>query len=148
MKKIIWSIIVLIILAAATYFFVFKNESEDNEMYEYYPNVSNETSTTTTKNDDTTKIETDIKISVNTEVGVAISNFAFSPSELHIKAGTKVTWTNDDTAPHDITQTNGNTLKSQTLHKGEKFSFTFNTSGTYEYICSIHPMMKAKVIVE
>ena len=34
------------------------------------------------------------------------------------------------------------------LAKDASFSFTFTTAGDYSYLCSIHPNMKAKVIVK
>jgi plastocyanin len=31
---------------------------------------------------------------------------------------------------------------------GESWSYTFDTPGEYEYLCTPHPWMRAKVIVE
>lgn len=42
---------------------------------------------------------------VTAGVTVAIQDFAFSPQTLTVKAGTTVTWTNEDTAPHTVTST-------------------------------------------
>lgn len=77
---------------------------------------------------------------------VAIANFAFSPQTLSVKAGTTVTWTNDDGAPHTVTSTDGpstsakttGTFDSGNLGQGETFSFTFEKAGTYYYDCTIH----------
>ena len=33
---------------------------------------------------------------------VAIANYAFTPQTLTVKAGTTVTWTNDDSVPHNV----------------------------------------------
>lgn len=77
---------------------------------------------------------------------VTIANFAFSPATLTVKKGTTVTWTNQDSAPHNVRGTNGGP-SSETLAKGQSYSFTFTTAGTFPYICSIHPNMKATVIV-
>lgn len=80
---------------------------------------------------------------------VEIKDFAFTPSKITVKKGTTVTWTNQDTARHDITPDRpGEEFKaSQLLAKGESYSFTFNTAGTYSYYCSPHPYMKASVEV-
>jgi amicyanin len=78
---------------------------------------------------------------------VAISGFAFSPAELSIKAGDTVTWTNEDSAPHTIISDSGNEIGSETLSNGQTYSHTFNTAGTFDYHCSIHKSMKAKIIV-
>lgn len=79
---------------------------------------------------------------------VVIKGFAFSPSELRIKIGEKVEWTNMDSSSHTVTSDSGNELNSGTLSKGESYTHTFNALGTYEYYCTIHPNMKAKIIVE
>lgn len=78
---------------------------------------------------------------------VKIKNFAFTPAEMKIKVGETVTWTNEDSAPHTATASDGS-FDSKNLSQGQSFSFTFDKAGTYDYICSVHPSMKAKVIVE
>jgi plastocyanin len=78
---------------------------------------------------------------------VAIDNFAFSPATLTVTAGTIVTWTNKDSAAHNIiSQTK--VFQSDTMSTGGTFSFTFKDKGTYDYHCGIHPSMTGKVIVE
>jgi plastocyanin len=78
---------------------------------------------------------------------VAIDNFAFSPAAITVTAGTIVTWTNKDSAAHNIiSQTK--VFQSDTMSTGGTFSFTFNSKGTFEYHCGIHPSMTGKVIVE
>jgi len=76
---------------------------------------------------------------------VNISGFAFSPSTLTVKAGTTVTWTNQDSVGHNIKAT---AFNSQILQKGDNFTFTFNTKGTFLYSCGIHPTMVGTIIVE
>jgi plastocyanin len=78
---------------------------------------------------------------------VKIDNFSFSPATLEIKAGTRVTWTNADDIPHTVVS-DEKIFKSKALDTGEKFSFTFEKSGTYLYFCSLHPKMTAKVVVQ
>lgn len=79
---------------------------------------------------------------------VSISNFTFTPKNITVKKGTMVTWTNNDTVPHDVKETDGKPgPKSDSLAQGESYSYTFNTPGTYKYFCSIHPSMTASVIV-
>jgi len=80
--------------------------------------------------------------SLNNEI--KIENFAFNPVFLTIKAGTTVTWTNNDSAPHQIKSDNFN---SSLLNKGEKYQFTFSSAGEYDYSCAIHTSMKGKIIV-
>jgi len=81
---------------------------------------------------------------------IKINNFAFSPATLTVKAGTTVTWTNADSAPHTVVSDAGAPAQftSQALATGSSFPFTFTQAGTYTYHCSIHPSMKGTVIVE
>jgi len=79
---------------------------------------------------------------------VKINNFVFSPATLTIKVGDSVTWTNNDNTQHTVTSDTGSELASSTLAKGQTYSHIFNTAGTYDYHCSIHTSMKAKIIVE
>jgi amicyanin len=78
---------------------------------------------------------------------IDISNFQFSPSTITINVGQTVTWTNKDSTPHTVTSDSGSELASSSLGTGQKYSHTFDTPGTYNYHCSPHPGMKAKVIV-
>jgi plastocyanin len=77
-------------------------------------------------------------------VGVSISNFSFAPSNITVEQGTKVTWTNNDQAAHTVDST---VFNSPTLNQGQSFEYTFNTKGTFDYTCGIHPNMKGSVTV-
>jgi plastocyanin len=80
---------------------------------------------------------------------VAIANFAFSPKELVVTAGTTVTWVNTDDVPHTATSTFSPPLfDSKALDTDDKFEFEFKTPGTYDYFCKPHPHMTGKVIVK
>jgi amicyanin len=78
---------------------------------------------------------------------VKIDNFTFDPPRVAVKAGTTVTWVNEDDIPHAIA---GSALafKSKVLDTDDKFAFTFTTPGTYEYFCSLHPHMTGTIVVE
>ena len=80
---------------------------------------------------------------------ISISNFKYIPDTLTIPAGTKVTWTNQDDMPHTVTSTvNPNVLDSEALDTDAGFSYVFTEPGEYDYLCTIHPKMAARVIVE
>jgi plastocyanin len=81
------------------------------------------------------------------ETEVTIDNFTFAPERITVKAGTIVTWINRDDIPHTVTSAT-RVFKSKALDTDDKFSFTFTTPGTYEYFCSLHPHMKATIVVE
>lgn len=72
----------------------------------------------------------------------------YSVNVLTVKAGTTVTWTNDDPDMlHTVTAVDGG-FDSGFLRTGETWSYTFTTAGEFEYYCLPHPWMRAKVIVE
>jgi plastocyanin len=79
---------------------------------------------------------------------VTIKGFAFAPAALTVRAGTRVTWTNQDSDAHTVTSDgSGGPLNSKAMNTGDTFSFTFATAGTYKYLCTIHPFMTATVTV-
>jgi len=82
------------------------------------------------------------------ELEVKIDNFTFAPQRITVKAGTTVTWTNEDDIPHTVTSTSAGAFRSKALDTDDKFSFTFTTPGTFEYFCSLHPHMTGSVVVE
>jgi plastocyanin len=82
-----------------------------------------------------------------TATEVNIDNFAFAPQRLTVKAGTTVTWTNEDDIPHTVTSSK-KVFRSKALDTNDKFSFTFTTPGEYEYFCSLHPHMTGAIVVE
>jgi amicyanin len=78
---------------------------------------------------------------------VDIDQFTFTPQRITVKAGTTVTWINEDDVPHTIASSS-KFFKSKALDTMDKFSFTFTTPGTYDYFCSLHPHMTGAVVVE
>lgn len=80
------------------------------------------------------------------DAAIKIGNFTFGPQELKVKAGTTVTWTNEDDIPHTVVSPNN--FRSKPLDSEDKYSFTFTTPGTYKYFCSLHPHMTGTIVVE
>ena len=80
------------------------------------------------------------------KAAVKIDNFSFVPGELKIKKGTEVTWTNNDDIPHTVLAV-GTNIRSKTMDTEATFTYKFDKIGTFNYICALHPHMKAKVIV-
>jgi plastocyanin len=81
------------------------------------------------------------------DTAVKIDNFTFTPQRVTVKAGTTVTWTNQDDIPHTVTSAT-KAFRSKALDTDDKFSFTFTTAGVYEYFCSLHPHMTGTIVVE
>src|SRR6185295_12184510 len=73
---------------------------------------------------------------------VVMSNFAFTPKTPTINVGDSITWVNNTSTAHN-TIANGGLWNSTTtlghdMQQGETFSVTFNSSGSFAYVCSIH----------
>ena len=77
---------------------------------------------------------------------VAIAGFKFDAPALTVAAGTTITWTNDDTAEHSVVAEDTSFI-SDNLGKGATFEHTFDTPGTFPYICGIHSRMKGTITV-
>jgi plastocyanin len=78
---------------------------------------------------------------------VSMEQNTFIPGEITVVPGTTVTWVNNEAMPHTVVDLNKG-FRSKALVKDASFSFTFATAGDYNYLCSIHPNMKGKVIVK
>ena len=81
------------------------------------------------------------------QASVTISDFQFTPPSVTVKVGGTVTWTNNGPSTHTVTADDGS-FDSGNLNAGKTFSHTFQTAGTFSYHCSIHPFMKAEVVVQ
>jgi len=77
---------------------------------------------------------------------VAIADFAFDPETVTVDAGTKLTWTNDDEAPHTATADDGS-FDTGTLKLDDTGAVALDQPGTYTYYCRFHPFMKGTVEV-
>jgi amicyanin len=79
---------------------------------------------------------------------VAMQGYAFAPASLTVHVGSTVTWTNGDTAPHDVKTTSGPVaVHSPMLDKGQSWTYTFTAAGSYGYYCTVHPDMTARITV-
>jgi hypothetical protein len=81
------------------------------------------------------------------DASVTIAGFAFSPNTATISAGDSVTWTNTDDISHNATAVD-NAWASGTIGAGASTSVTFDTAGTFDYRCTIHPDMTGTVVVQ
>jgi plastocyanin len=78
---------------------------------------------------------------------VTIANFAFGPNKHSATVGQPVTWVNNDDSPHQVTVLKTKE-RSPIITKGQSAVLPFNTPGTYEYICGLHPQMKGTIEVK
>jgi plastocyanin len=92
-------------------------------------------------------------------VKVSVADFYFGPDAVTIKKGGSVkwVWAAANTEPHDVhlkkgpkgLKNKGTYSTKTTAVTNARFQKTFETPGTYEYICTIHPtQMKMKITVK
>jgi plastocyanin len=77
---------------------------------------------------------------------VKIVEFVYGPDPVTVQVGGKVTWQNEDTAPHTATADDGS-FDTGTIERGKIKSETFKQAGTFTYFCQIHPTMHGTVEV-
>ena len=78
---------------------------------------------------------------------VVVKDFKFNPTPLTVKAGTTVTWTNQDDIPHSIVLA-ALGVRSKVLDTDKTFTYQFDKAGTFAYICGLHPTMHGTVVVK
>jgi plastocyanin len=124
MRKIIIIILVVIVLGALIFLgFYFYNTNY---------NQSKVTSSSTPKSNMQT-------------ANVSITNFAFNPNQLMVKAGTEVTFNNNDSVTHTVTF---DSFNSGNIAPGSSYNHTFSDKGTFNYHGSIHPNMTGAITVQ
>jgi plastocyanin len=75
---------------------------------------------------------------------VTMAGLKFQPGTVTVAKGTTVVFVNDDTAPHTVTARSGGT-DSGVIDPGKRF--TLVAAASFDYVCSIHPSMTAKLVV-
>jgi plastocyanin len=80
------------------------------------------------------------------DMEVNVDNFAFTPKELTVKAGTTIVFRNRDDIPHSVVGAKGE-FHSKALDTGDSFSLTFAKAGSYAYSCGLHPRMQGRIVV-
>ena len=82
---------------------------------------------------------------------VTIADFRFEPATIEVSVGEIVTWVNEGPTAHTSTSFGERGTKiwdSNILDRGDDYSFTFDEAGSFDYVCSLHPSMKARIVVE
>ena len=77
---------------------------------------------------------------------LAIRDFAFVPSDVTIRRGARLVWTNDDAVLHTVTADDGS-FDSSTFGQGQTFALTPERAGIFPYFCEIHPFMRGTLRV-
>ena len=144
MNRTTTAILVAIVAMAGLGVFVLLNKSDTTEP----ATTQNTSDTDSINNTPAANTNTTTTQALATDE-VEIENSAFKQNNITVKKGATVTWTNKDSVQHTVTpdQASDNFKGSELLSKGESYSFTFNTVGTYAYHCTPHPFMKGTVTV-
>jgi plastocyanin len=79
---------------------------------------------------------------------VSMEGIAFEPGEVTVAAGDTVTWTNNDSVSHDVTADAFSSGDPGGMGGGDTFEHTFDETGTFDYVCTVHPGMEGTVTVE
>jgi plastocyanin len=83
---------------------------------------------------------------VATNEVVLPKSYKFEPAAIVIKAGTSVTWRNDDNFSHSV-KVEGQ--EDHQLGRGKSVTIRFAKPGTYRYVCTLHSHdMRGEVIVQ
>jgi plastocyanin len=78
---------------------------------------------------------------------VDIASFKYKPRTIEIKAGTKVSFTNGDSAMHTATSKPQGKFDTGDITQGKTKAVTFAKPGDFAYYCVYHAFMKGSVKV-
>ncbi|MDE0831857.1 MAG: plastocyanin/azurin family copper-binding protein [Nitrosopumilus sp.] len=139
-KKIITLTIILGISVSIIGLFLFNYNSE-------------ETSSKETKIAIEEIIEADVIIPIKvSRPGCDIEDICYIPPNIVVEKGKSVTWLNEDSSFHSVTSgfypEPSGLFDSGHLDPYQSYTLSFDEYGVYDYFCTLHPWMKAQVIVE
>ena len=78
---------------------------------------------------------------------VRIKDFKYSPPVLTVKAGDTVEWKNADIFTHTVTAVD-KSFDSGPINPGSSWKFVARRTGSFNYVCTLHPNMRAKLVVQ
>ena len=85
---------------------------------------------------------------------VSMQNIQFSPKDITVKKGETITFTNDESIPHDVHKQSGpggdfSSGPDGGMQQGDTFKLKLDKPGTYEYVCHVHaPGMAGTITVK
>ena len=77
---------------------------------------------------------------------VAMDGTRFVPQTIIVKQRDLVVWVNRDPFPH--TATADGTFDSKSIPAGYSWSYVARKPGEFAYVCTLHPGMKGRLIVQ
>lgn len=151
-KNILIVVLVIVALGGAAFAFLSRDAPSDtattSESSDEH-SLDNGESESTNNTQQTGSNNSSGSASQSSSASIEIKDHAYNPGTVTVKKGTTVTWTNQDSVRHDVVPDNESDdfKRSELLSKGDSYSFTFDTPGTYTYYCSPHTYMTGTVIV-
>jgi plastocyanin len=81
---------------------------------------------------------------------VVMKDIQFEPGDITVAKGETVTWKNDDTVNHDVNADDKSFSSGDSggMAPGDTFKHTFDSTGTFKYVCTVHPGMEGEVVVK
>lgn len=79
-------------------------------------------------------------------VTIEIDGMTFTPAAATVRRGDRVVWVNRDLVPH--TATAGKVFDSGVIAPGKSWTTMAESPGRHDYLCSLHPTMKASLLVQ
>lgn len=76
---------------------------------------------------------------------IVIEGVQYEPQTLTVMRGDTVTWINKDPFPHTVTAPGA--FDSREIAANRSWRYTAQKAGHYDYVCTLHPNMKATLIV-
>ncbi|HME93483.1 MAG TPA: plastocyanin/azurin family copper-binding protein [Methylomirabilota bacterium] len=84
--------------------------------------------------------------------GVTVRLFQFTPGQIEVPAGTRVTWTNQDDIAHTVTsgtpERREDRFDAALAGKGATASVELREPGVYPYFCNRHQSMRGEIRVK
>jgi plastocyanin len=85
---------------------------------------------------------------------VSLKDIQFDPKDITVKAGETITFTNDESIPHDVHKQSGpggnfSSGPDGGMQQGDTFELKLDKPGKYEYVCHVHaPGMAGTITVK
>ena len=77
---------------------------------------------------------------------IVIADMKFAPETLTVKSGDSVVWVNKDFFPHTATAQD-KSFDSGDIATNKSWKYVATKKGAFSYICTLHPTMKATLII-
>ncbi|HET7179434.1 MAG TPA: plastocyanin/azurin family copper-binding protein [Chryseosolibacter sp.] len=119
-----------------------KNEAEKAEQLAT-PDIAERASSAGEENREPEKNELINRANYHT---VEIKQMKFSPAELQVSKGDTVVWVNNDIVAHDVTEESARKWTSSLIPANGSWQMVVSQSS--DYYCSIHVVMKGKLVVK